>query len=322
MPNASRKYWMMFVNSSTSWVASCVSWTPVCTCVLGGRIGSISCDELLGAHTLTGGDRDAVEHALLVEQLLSPREREDGERRAAERLLPGELGQTGDRERLHGPLGHHADLIADREPFVLGGRGVDDDLVRAVRPRALRELGRVEALILRVLPEGERRRSAGFDDVAVLRRQLREVVDATFCGSDAGKGPDLVEQALGEGRRQPEVGLEGLLARDDGVGPRVHGREDVVERLVDRVREDVGAADHRDAEHDRESREDRAQLPAREALESDLDHRPTSSFIAVSTSAAVERPRSLTMRPSARKRMRSAMAAARASCVTIRVVWP
>ncbi len=42
MPNASKKYWMMFVNSSTSWVASWVSWTPVCTWVLGGRIGSIS----------------------------------------------------------------------------------------------------------------------------------------------------------------------------------------------------------------------------------------------------------------------------------------
>jgi hypothetical protein len=28
-PKASRKYWMMFVNSSTSLVASCFSWTPV-----------------------------------------------------------------------------------------------------------------------------------------------------------------------------------------------------------------------------------------------------------------------------------------------------
>ena len=47
-----------------------------------------------------------------------------------------------------------------------------------------------------------------------------------------------------------------------------------------------------------------------------------SSSIAASTSVAVDFPRSLTIRPSARKRMRSAIAAARASCVTISVVCP
>ena len=42
------------------------------------------------------------------------------------------------------------------------------------------------------------------------------------------------------------------LAADDGVRAGVRLGEDARERLVDRVREDVGAADHRDAEHDRE----------------------------------------------------------------------
>ena len=43
---------------------------------------------------------------------------------------------------------------------------------------------------------------------------------------------------------------------------------------------------------------------------------------ASSTSAGVERPSSFTMRPSARNRMRSAIAAAFASWVTMIVVWP
>src|SRR5207302_3769738 len=99
-------------------------------------------------------------------------------------------------------------------------------------------------------------------------------------------------------------------------------REDRREALVDRVREDEGAADHRHAEHDRKGGERRAELPPREALQSDPDHRAVSSFMTASTSAAVVCWSSRTISPSARKRMRSAIAAAPGSCVTMTVVWP
>src|SRR3954466_15268401 len=45
------------------------------------------------------------------------------------------------------------------------------------------------------------------------------------------------------------------------------GLEDVGERLFDRVREDVGARDHRDAEHDGERRQGRAKLACAQAPE-------------------------------------------------------
>ena len=47
--------------------------------------------------------------------------------------------------------------------------------------------------------------------------------------------------------------------------PGVRLREEGRERAVDRVREDVGAADHRDAEDDRDRGQDGAELAAREA---------------------------------------------------------
>src|SRR5207248_3536616 len=109
---------------------------------------------------------------------------------------------------------------------------------------------------------------------------------------------------------------------DHGARVLVGLGEDRGEALVDRVGEDERAADHRDAEDDRERGQRRAQLAARETPEREADHRPASSSITVSTSCAVTPPRSRTISPSSRKRIRSAIAAAFASCVTITVVWP
>ena len=100
--------------------------------------------------------------------------------------------------------------------------------------------------------------------------------------------------------------------------------EDRVERLVDRVGEDERAADHRDAEHDRDRRQRRPQLAAQQALERERRSRSRRArSIVARISCCARRGRGRwTIRPSARKRMRSAIAAARASCVTITVVWP
>ena len=79
--------------------------------------------------------------------------------------------------------------------------------------------------------------------------------------ADAVDGLDLREQRLVD-RRGRLVAAEArrLRAGDGDVDALARGLEDVGERLVDRVREDVGPGDHRDAEHDGERRQGGAQL--------------------------------------------------------------
>ena len=70
----------------------------------------------------------------------------------------------------------------------------------------------------------------------------------------------------------------------------VRRREDAVEGLLDRVGQDQRAADHRDADHDGERRQQRADLAPREALQRDGDHRSVISSSAARISCALERP--------------------------------
>src|SRR3954466_8419287 len=115
--------------------------------------------------------------------------------------------------------------------------------------------------------------------------------------------------------------LDDLLAGDDDAGVVVGGVEDVGERLLDGVGEDEGSADHRHAQHDGQGGEQRAGLAAQQPLERNARHRPVTSSRVSRIVRAEVGPRSLTMFPSARNRMRSAIAAACASWVTITVVW-
>src|SRR5439155_8317034 len=96
---------------------------------------------------------------------------------------------------------------------------------------------------------------------------------------------------------------------------------DRIERAVDRIREHERAGDHRDAEHDREGRQRRAKLAPEQALECEAGH-AEMRFIAARMAAESLRASWSTIRPSARKKIRSAIEAAPASCVTITVVWP
>src|SRR5207248_6929543 len=93
------------------------------------------------------------------------------------------------------------------------------------------------------------------------------------------------------------------------------------ERGLDRVREHVSAADHGHPEHDRGGGQDRPQLPAEQALQCDARHE-LRLLITASTSSAVASVSCFTINPSAMKRIRSAIAAARGSWVTITVVCP
>src|SRR5206468_4605048 len=80
--------------------------------------------------------------------------------------------------------------------------------------------------------------------------------------------------------------------------------------------------DHRHAQHDRERRQRGPELASEQPLERDADHLVVTSSSASRISCVVEGPSSLTIRPSARNRIRSAIVAAWASWVTMTVVWP
>ena len=172
-------------------------------------------------------------------------------------------------ELLDRPLGLDADRLADLE-VLLGGRLlVDHDLVRP-RPRALDERERVEGRVGVRDREAEVRRAAEDDRLAVVADELGRVgVDAAL-----GLARPRAAPAPSASRDSSKVGsvtpLPSLRSKADlpvmtAFEPCADVREDLVERLVDRVRQDVGAADHRDAEHDRERRQRRPQLPAQQA---------------------------------------------------------
>ena len=210
-----------------------------------------------------------------------------------------------------------------------GPSAVHHDLIRALSPLALGELERAEAELARVEPDAEGGRPAvAAERLAVLVDEAGRVRVALEVDDPASRGLhlrqclDFVEE-VGWDRRPPARGeVDELLAVDDGVRTRVRLAEDPVERLLDGVGEDVGAADHRDAEDDGQRGQEGAKLSPRQPLERDPGHLPLTSSIAWRISRAEEGPRSFTIRPSARKRTRSAIAAAWASWVTMTVVCP
>ncbi len=125
--------------------------------------------------------------------------------------------------------------------------------------------------------------------------------------STVGERPHLVREPTPErGRRRAAVRARRRLAGDDDVRALTDVGEDRVERLVDRVGEHEGAAHHRDAEHDRDRREGRAELAPEQAGQRDAGHEPARA-IAARISVAPLRGSSSTMRPSARNSTRSAI---------------
>ena len=97
------------------------------------------------------------------------------------------------------------------------------------------------------------------------------VLDAVHLG-------DLPDGGLGQRGQRVLEGVELGRARDDDVDLGVAGREDVVERGVDLVGQDEGARHHRDAEHDRDRRQDGAELAGHEPAEDQPDHACSRPF--------------------------------------------
>ena len=160
--------------------------------------------------------------------------------------------------------------------------GVDHYLAVPLGPRALDEVERVEAVDLGagLDAEAEAGCALGIDRLAVGADDLRVglVRDRAGRGLDVRERGDLIDHRLVDGRGLRLDALEadfGALPRDDDVGPRIGLVEDGRERLVDRVREDVGAAHHRDPEDDRERGERSPELAAEQSSESDADHAST-----------------------------------------------
>ena len=251
------------------------------------------------------------------------RQIEDRNRRAAERGDGRELRDSGDLEAANAFVCRNADAIADAIVLVVSSLLVDRDLVVGRGPSAGREGERVEALIGAWI-DAVRQRRRRWDDLPVPADELDVVGNRSTGRGDVRKLLHVCEHRLRECRRR-RVGavgvLEGDLAADHGVGVLVGLVDDLRVGAGDGVREDVRPADHRDAENDCERGEDGPELSSEHAFEGDGDHCASSSMTP-STACASERPRSRTMSPSARNRIRSAMAAARGSWVTITVVCP
>ena len=216
------------------------------------------------------------------------------------------------------------DGLSDLELLTVGGRLVDRDLAVALGPPARHELERVQALVGGGVDADGDALVRVSDRLAVLVDESRRVLDRALGEAHSGKRLDLAQEIGGERRRLGGGvgGVDRLLGADHGVGALVRLVVDAVEALGERVGEDEAAADHRDAEDDRERRQRGPELPAEQALERDADHRTVTSSSVSRISCVVERPRSLTTAPSARNRTRSAIAAAWASWVTMTVVCP
>src|SRR5206468_394336 len=134
-----------------------------------------------------------------------------------------------------------------------GGRLVDDDLV-SLRPTAGDKLERIEPGLAPGDAEAKVRCAAVDDRLAVLADQLRLAVDAAVGFGDVGQGANLLQERLVE-RRSGDAAVagqvEGRLPADDDVRPLPRLEKDRVERVVDRVGEDIRTADGRDAQDDR-----------------------------------------------------------------------
>ena len=108
--------------------------------------------------------------------------------------------------------------------------------------------------------------------------------------------------------RHRELRLDLLAAGDDDVGALGLRREDLVERLLDRVREDERPGDHRHAQQDGDDGQRGAELARREPAERQACH--ASAFIWSRICSASRCGSSATMWPSSRKITRSATEAA------------
>ena len=281
--NESRNVWRKLMKLFVSF-ASLAAWVfPLFTWTRHGEDRADLSDELVGRDAALRTDADLVELPRLVEEALGGREIEPRERRAADGGDRAELDEARDAEPLDGTLRLHADLLTDRDVLLARRRLVDHDLT-GLRPAAGDEGEGVEPGLRRVDAEPEVRRTSEDDRLPVLADQLRLAAHAADRGPHVRQRLHLRQQRLVEGRGGGSPAareIERRLAADHRVRSVVALREDRVEGIRDRVREDVGAAHHRDAEDDRNRRESGTKLVAEKALERKRRHETETSAVAL-----------------------------------------
>jgi hypothetical protein len=142
-------------------------------------------DELLRRRAALGGDRDAVEAAFLVEQLLGGGHVPDRDRGATERVQAAEGGDARDLVAVLGSERGHGDHVTDVEVLACRRVGVEGDLPRSFRPAARLELQGAELRQRRVVAEPELGRVPGADRLAVATEDLGVI---GLVGSDRPTG--------------------------------------------------------------------------------------------------------------------------------------
>ena len=277
--------------------------------------------QLLLADARVGLDRDRGGLIDAVIPLLGVREGGADDGGAADRRRAAEVEDAHDRDRLEADRGCQLDVLADLQMLVVCQLRVDHDLTRRRGRVAGGERVGVEGV--GQARDDQAGRAAAGAGVLAVHDQGAGRLDLPLGLGDAVDVCDRADQ-----RRRQRPGLGAVVVGEGGalggqhVGLLETGLEDAGERARDLVADDEGARDHGRAQDDRDRRQDGAGLAAPQAAQGDQDHWSDTSAMAVSTSCSLARPWSRTIRPSARNRMRSAIADARASWVTITVVCP
>ena len=230
-------------------------------------IAALSC---LRRRAACGGDGDVVV-AVVAGHPLRLGQRQDDQPRAGEVVGVAERGDAGDRVLLGRGLARDRDGVALVEVVLVGRRLVERDLVVAAaagRPPCSRT-GRSAS-------GGAVMASVGGPLERIGSPLRSSSVTSSETEPNASSTPShrlarAASVSVRHRRRLREVLLDGEARLHRDVGALLGALEQVLERGVDRVREDERAGHERDAEDDGEAGEGGAQLAGREALQRDLE---------------------------------------------------
>ena len=283
---------MISRNWLTSLEFSSACSVPVRTWVDGGRIGLIRSTTPAALTPGPAATKIRSTRPSLSSRRCASANGEDGDRRSPQRGDRAELGDARDREPADGADRRDADPFADLEAFGVGGALVDHDLAIIGGPVADGQRHRVEAGLRR--GRSRSRRSGSRRSRSTCRRGR-----SSWALSEEPSRSKIAPRRVGDARQLPHPGRERFgdrhvagrfgddaLAGDHRAGAFVGGGEDAVECPRDRVGEDVGAADHRHAEDDRDRGQDRAAAAEKQPFSATRLTEPAArSCVAATTSA-------------------------------------
>ena len=271
--------------------------------------------QLIVGNAVLGFGVDVARLALQRPPVLDVNQRRQHGRGAAERRRPvAVLHDAHDLDGLDAVLRGERDGLANLRLGFGGDFLGDRDLSGGCRQSPLDRRVRVE--FFGHAGEHETRRATRLIHGLTVNDHIALDLDKRLgkshtVGSPHGCDEIGVEEDLGLGV------FERRLLLDDHVDLGVALLEDLHEGAIDLVCQYERAGDHRDAEQNRDRRQSRPQLARAESSQDETDHGYSSVLIVSRISPADRWPASRTILPSRRKSVRSAIAAALASCVTM-----